>query len=424
VRSRDRRDESETAPAQRVRHPVVVCGAAQRKERAAVSLELSPQPSATTLNNPIRTPAPSGLPPSAPSIRRLKFTGDNSFHVAVRRRVEAHLRDTGRRERDCPEMYLKTAILFATFAVSYGLLVFAASEWWQAVPLAVMLALSVVGIGFNVMHDASHGAYSDRAFVNQLMAASLDVVGGSSHFWHWKHVVLHHTFVNVVGYDTDINLAGLGRLTPHHPHTWIHRWQHWYVWLLYGAMVIKWHLYDDFRLVLTGRMGAHVVPSPRRRQLAIFVGGKLAFIVLAFALPLLFHPLSVVAAVYAFAAAVVGLVLGVVFQLAHCVEGADFALETSPGRIDKSWAIHQIETTVDFATGSAVASWLLGGLNFQIEHHLFPRICHVNYRAIAPIVEQTCVEFGVRYNRNPTVRAALKSHYRWLRRMGAAPDAA
>ncbi len=317
-------------------------------------------------------------------------------------------------------MYLKTAIIFAAFAASYGLLVFAANAWWQAVPLAIVLGLSVVAIGFNVMHDASHGAYSDRPFLNKLMVASLDLVGGSSHFWHWKHVVLHHTFVNVVGYDTDINLAGLGRLTPHHPHAWFHRWQHWYVWLLYGAMVIKWHLYDDFRLAINGRMGGHVVPTPRRRELAVFVCGKLAFGLLAFALPLMLHPLWVVAAVYALTAAVTGLALGVVFQLAHCVEAADSALETAPGQIDSAWAVHQVETTVDFARGSAVASWLLGGLNFQIEHHLFSRICHVNYPAIAGVVEQTCVDFGIRYNENPTVLAALRSHYRYLRQLGAA----
>jgi linoleoyl-CoA desaturase len=358
--------------------------------------------------------------PYAPSIRRLKFTGDNKFHLEVRRRVEAHLRETGRRERDCPEMYRKTAIIFAAFFAVYSLLVFAANAWWQAVPLAILLAFTIVAIGFNVMHDASHGAYSDRRLVNQLMATSLDVVGGSSHFWHWKHVVLHHTFVNVVGYDTDINLAGLGRLTPHHPHAWIHRWQHWYVWLLYGAMVIKWHLYDDFRLVLTGRMGGHVVPSPRRGELATFVCGKLVFALLAFALPLMFHSFWVVAGVYALTASVTGLVLGVVFQLAHCVEAADFMLETSPGRIENAWAVHQVETTVDFARSSAVAAWLLGGLNFQIEHHLFSRICHVNYPAIAGIVEETCAEFGVRYNHNPTVFAALRSHYRWLRHLGAA----
>jgi linoleoyl-CoA desaturase len=270
------------------------------------------------------------------------------------------------------------------------------------------------------MHDASHGAYSDSPLVNRLMSMSLDLVGGSSHFWHWKHVVFHHTFVNVAGYDTDINLAGLGRLTPHHPRAPMHRWQHWYVWLLYGAMAMKWHLYDDFRLVINGRMGEHVVPGPRGRQLAIFVAGKVAFLTLAFGLPLLFHPLWVVAGVYVLTASVLGLVLGTVFQLAHCVEEADFPLDSSPGRIENAWAVHQVETTVDFAPRSIAASWLLGGLNFQIEHHLFSRICHVNYPAIAPIVERTCAEFGVRYNQKGTMAAAVRSHYRWLRRMGSA----
>ena len=371
------------------------------------------------MNTAATTRGTSRVWPSTPSIRRLKFGRDNTFHAVVRERVEAHLRSIGRGERDCPEMYAKTAIIFATFVAAYVLLVFAATVWWQVVPLAVLLALTIVAIGFNVMHDGSHDAYSDSPFVNRLMSTSLDLVGGSSHFWHWKHVVFHHTFVNVVGYDTDINLAGLGRLTPHHPRAWVHRWQHWYVWLLYGLMAMKWHLYDDFRLVLNGRMGEHVAPGPRRRQLAVFVAGKVVFFTLAFGLPLLFHPLWVVAAVYVLTASVLGLVLGTVFQLAHCVEIADFPLEHSPGHMETAWAVHQVETTVDFARGSAAAAWLLGGLNFQIEHHLFSRMCHVNYPAIAPIVEQTCAEFGVRYNRNPTVLAAVRSHYRWLRHLGA-----
>jgi linoleoyl-CoA desaturase len=369
--------------------------------------------SARTLDTAKTTRAFGRLGPSAPSIRRLKFGRDNTFHAVVKQRVEAHLRSVGRSERDCPEMYLKTAIIFASFMAVYALLVFGATAWWQAVPLAVLLALTIVAIGFNVMHDASHSAYSDSPFV-----------GGSSHFWHWKHVVFHHTFVNVVGYDTDINLAGLGRLTPHHPRAAAHRWQHWYVWLLYGAMAMKWHLYDDFRLAFNGRMGEHVAPGPRRRELAVFIAGKVFFFTLAFGLPLVLHPPWVVAAVYLLTGSVLGLVLGTVFQLAHCVELADFPLERSPGHIETAWAVHQVETTVDFARGSAAAAWLLGGLNFQIEHHLFSRICHVNYPAIAPIVEQTCAEFGVRYNRNPTVVAAVRSHYRWLRRMGMPAEAA
>jgi linoleoyl-CoA desaturase len=256
------------------------------------------------------------------------------------------------------------------------------------------------------------------------MAMSLDVVGGSSHFWHWKHNVFHHTFVNVVGYDTDINLIGLARLTPHHRHLWFHRWQHVYVWFLYGAFALKWQVYDDFRLALTGRMAAHTVPRPRGAQWLVFVGGKLAFLSLAFVIPLTLHSVWVVAGTYAVTVLSLGIVLAVVFQLAHCVERADFATEEVPGRMAAPWAVHQVEASVDFARQNRAACWLLGGLNFQIEHHLFSRICHLNYPTIAPVVEQTCREFGVKYKYNRTLSSAVLSHYRWLRAMGRAPTSA
>jgi linoleoyl-CoA desaturase len=357
-----------------------------------------------------------------PANRRLRFSGDNAFHVELKRRVRAHLHATGRRERGCPEMYFKTAIIFASFASLYGLLVFVATTWWLVLPLAVALALTMVAIGFNVMHDASHEAYSDHRWINRAFAMSLDLVGGSSYFWQWKHNVFHHTFVNVIGYDTDINLAGLGRLTPYHRRTWIHRWQHLYAWFLYGALAMKWQLYDDFRLAFTGRMGEHQVPRPRGSQWIVFLGGKLVFLSLAFAIPLALHPAWAVAATYVAIAVVMGIALGVVFQLAHCVEHADFPADLGSGRMVAPWAVHQVETSVDFARDSRAASWLLGGLNFQIEHHLFSRVCHVNYPAIAQLVERTCREFGVRYKHNRTFLAALRSHYRWLRSMGRADE--
>jgi linoleoyl-CoA desaturase len=353
--------------------------------------------------------------------RRLRFSGDNAFQLEVRRRVSAHLRATGRPERGGARMYAKTGIILASFASIYTLLVFFATAWWQAVPLAVGLGLTIVAIGFNIMHDANHEAYSERRWLNRAMAMTLDLVGGSSHFWHWKHNVFHHTFVNVVGYDTDINLVGLGRLTPHHPHAWFHRWQHLYVWFLYGAFALKWQLYDDFRLALTGRMAQHSVPRPRGAQWVVFFGGKIAFLTLAFGLPLTLHPVWAVVGCYVVTGITLGIVLAVVFQLAHCVEAAEFPLEDAPGRVDTPWAVHQVETTVDFARDSRAASWLLGGLNFQIEHHLFSRVCHVNYPAIAPVVEQACRDFGVEYKYNRTFLSALRSHYSWLREMGRAP---
>lgn len=350
---------------------------------------------------------------------KLKFGTNMGFQVEMRRRVDEYFRSTGRRQRDCWQMYLKTAIILALFAASYVLLVFGAQTWWQALPLAILLGLTVAGIGFNIQHDGGHHAYSDCSWVNKLMSMTLDLIGGSSYLWHWKHAIFHHTYVNITGHDTDIELGFLGRLTPHQRRFKFHRWQQWYLWPLYGVMAIKWQLFDDFHDVLVGRIGVHRIPRPRGWELVIFLVGKALFFTLAFGIPLLFHPVWVVLGFYVVAELVLGMVLSVVFQLAHCVEEAEFPLpQPDTSRIDNAWAIHQVETTVDFTRRSRVAAWLLGGLNFQIEHHLFPRICHVNYPALSPLVEATCHEFGVQFKEHDTLRAGLTSHFRWLRQMG------
>jgi linoleoyl-CoA desaturase len=364
--------------------------------------------------------AASGAAPGGEPARKLAFGKNNGFQTELRRRVDEHFRSAGRRQRDCPAMYVKTAILLACFAASYVLLVFVAGVWWQALPLAVLLGLAAAAIGFNVQHDGGHRAYSDHAWVNKLMALTLDLIGGSSYLWHWKHAVCHHTYVNITGHDTDIDLGILGRLTPQQKRRPFHRWQHLYLWPLYGLLAIRWHLFDDFRDVITGRIGAHRYPRPRGWDLVIFLAGKAVFLSLAVGIPSLLHPLWVVALFYGVAGVVMGMVVSVVFQLAHCVEQAEFPQpREDTGRIDNPWAVHQVETTVDFARGSRVASWLLGGLNFQIEHHLFPRICHVNYPAISKLVEETCREFGVRYSEYRSFWAGMAAHFRWLRQMGA-----
>ena len=347
---------------------------------------------------------------------RLKFGKNDGFQVELRRRVDAFFRSTGRRQRDCWQMYLKTAIIVVCFAASYVLLVFVASTWWQALPLAIVLGLATAGIGFNVQHDGGHQAYSNHPWINKVMALTLDVIGGSSYVWHWKHAVFHHTYVNITGHDADIDLGILGRLTPHQKWFRFHRWQHFYLWPLYGLLAIKWHVGGDVLDVIRGRIGGHRFPRPRGWELVIFLAGKAIFLTLAFGIPLWFHPVWVALLFYGVAEFVLGMTLSIVFQLAHCVEQAEFPLpRPDTGRIENAWAIHQTETTVDFARRSHVLAWLLGGLNFQIEHHLFPRICHVNYPAMSKLVEETCREFGVRYKEHPSVRAGLASHFRWLR---------
>ncbi len=348
-----------------------------------------------------------------------RFGVDDRFRRELRRRVDHYFTTTGRRPRDCWPMYLKSAVVLALAAAVYTCLVVGAATVWIAVPLAVLLGLLLAAVGFNVQHDGGHHAYSERNWVNKLAARTLDLLGGSSYIWARKHNAIHHSYTNIAGHDDDINVGAFGRLAPHQRCLGFHRFQHLYLWILYGFLPIKWHLVDDFRDVLTGRIGEHRFPRPHGRDLAMFLGGKAAFFTLAFGLPLLLHPWWIVLVFYALVSFVEGVVLSVVFQLAHCVEEAEFPLpRRDTGRIDSPWAEHQVQTTVDFAPRNRLLSWCLGGLNFQIEHHLFPQICHVHYPALAPLVEETCRQFGLRYAVNSTFRAGVASHFRWLRRMG------
>ncbi|HVT89462.1 MAG TPA: acyl-CoA desaturase [Tepidisphaeraceae bacterium] len=362
--------------------------------------------------------SPAAVADAASTPQRVKFSSSDAFLQEIKKRVDAYFHQTGRKPRDCPQMYFKTATIIAWFVSAYVLLVFFAQSWITVVPLAIILGLAMAAIGFNIQHDGGHRAYSDRRWVNKIMAMSLDLMGGSSYMWDWKHNSIHHTYPNISGQDDDIDVGILGRLSPHQKRYWFHRLQGVYLWFLYGFLAIKWHFYDDFYNVIAGKIGEHVVPRPKGWDLVVFVGGKLIFLTWAFFIPLAFHPFWPVVAVYVLAAFVSGVVLSAVFQLAHCVEEADFPMPDANGKMSTDWAIHQLQTTVDFSRRNPVLSWFLGGLNFQVEHHLFHRICHVHYPALSKVVENACKEFGVRYAANKTLFSALASHFRWLNRMG------
>jgi linoleoyl-CoA desaturase len=359
----------------------------------------------------------------------VKFNGSDRFMRELRRRVDAYFKRTGRPRRDCPQMYFKTATILAWFVGAYILLLFVATSWWTILPLAVVLGLAMAAIGFNVQHDGSHKGYSDRQWINKTMSLTLDLIGGSSYLWNWKHNAIHHTYPNVDGQDDDINIGWLGRLSPQQPRYKFHRFQGIYLWLLYGFLAIKWHLVDDFSNIATGRIGSHKIPRPKGMDLLTFIAGKAVFFSLAFVIPMLLHPWWAVLAVYAMAAFTCGVVLSVVFQLAHCVEEAEFPMavrsEDGQSRLQTEWAVHQVQTTVDFARDNRVLGWFVGGLNFQVEHHLFHKICHIHYPALSKVVEEACREFGIRYAAHRTFFAALASHYHWLKLMGrpaALPD--
>jgi linoleoyl-CoA desaturase len=349
-----------------------------------------------------------------------KFAADPGFHAELKRRVSEYFRTTGLSPRDSPRMYLKTAVILLWFGASYALLVFGAATWWQGILLSGSLVLAMAGIGFSVQHDANHGAYSKHGSINHVLGMTLDLLGGSSYVWHWKHNVCHHTYPNLSGADDDIDLGALGRLCPSQPRYRIHRLQRFYLWVVYGFLVVNWHFFYDFEKLARGRIARNRLPRPRAWSLAGVLGGKVLFFSWAFLIPALFHPWWVVLFFYAVSSFAFGLLLSVVFQLAHCVEEATFlGLPVGTRDLPRAWAVHQVRSSVDFARSNPWLTWYLGGLNFQIEHHLFPTICHVHYPELSKIVQSVCAEFGVRYEAHEGLLGAVASHGRWLRRMGS-----
>jgi linoleoyl-CoA desaturase len=345
------------------------------------------------------------------------------FRRDLEARVAGYFDTSGLSRHGSWRLYLKTAILMIWLVGSYVALVWGATAWWQSVPLAISLALAMAGVGFNIQHDGSHGAYSRHGSINKVAALSLNLLGGDAYFWRFKHNIAHHSYPNISGSDDDIYLGPFARMSPHQPRYWFHRFQHLYVWGLYALLAIKWQLFGDFRAMIRPGIADTRVSRPRGWDLVWFCAGKAIFMTFAFVIPLLHHGLFPTLGLYLLTTHVLGLTLAIVFQLAHCVEEAEFRVPADGSRrIDRDFTAHQVETAVDFARDSRLWTWYLGGLNYQVEHHLFPKTCHIHYPAISPIVETACRAHGIPHRSHPTMRGALRSHVRWLKRMGRKVD--
>lgn len=355
--------------------------------------------------------------------QKVAFASGGSFFRDTRREVEAYLADRRTRRRGLIELYAKAPLGLGLMAASWALLLFAPHSLLVGVPLLAGMVLATMIIAFSVQHDANHGSYTRSRRVNHLIGLSADgLLGFSSYAWRVKHNVAHHTYTNVAGYDDDIAQTPLARFAPAQTVRPWYRFQHYYVWPLYMFMGLRWQTVGDIATFVRGRVGSSTLRFPRGWDLAGLLGGKAFFVTWALVLPLLVYPWWVVLAGYVAFVMVTSLIMATTFQLAHCVEEAEF---TSPAELDaepRAWAVHEVETTVNFCPRNPVLTWLLGGLNFQIEHHLFPTICHVNYLYISDVVEKTCREFGAPYHTHPTFCSALASHFRWLRRMGRGED--
>lgn len=316
-------------------------------------------------------------------------------------------------------MYLKTALILIWVPVFYVLLVFYADTLLTAALAAFALAQGFILVGLNIMHDGNHGSFSSNKKINRIMGFTLDLAGGSAMIWRQKHNILHHTYTNIEGVDEDLHTSGILRLSPNQAKRSWHRFQHLYAVLVYGFLTLTWVLTNDMRKLVSGRILDYRLPRASRTDLAVMFLGKGLYLGYMIALPLFFHPFLHVAIAFVGMHIVQGVTLSLVFQLAHAMEENTFPVPDSETQaIENEWAIHEVETTANFAPNNKLATLYLGGLNFQIEHHLFPKVCHVHYPAIGRIVKETCAEFSVPYHSYPTITSAVAAHFRFLRAMG------
>ncbi len=357
----------------------------------------------------------------------LKFANhQQDFFTTLSQRVNQYFKSNGIERTANSEMVFKTIFMFMLYFIPYFVIISGGvtNIWWQ-LGMCVVMGLGLAGIGLSVMHDANHGSYSTKNWVNNLLGLSLNLVGGHAFNWKVQHNVLHHTYTNVHEVDEDISPRGVLRMAPTSRWIPIHRYQHMYAWVFYGLMTFVWVLAKDFsRLVKYEKDGlVKRNKSTAAAEWSAMLVSKALYFGYILVVPMLLLPLAWWQVLIGFFVMhyVAGFILAIIFQPAHVVDGTEYPLPDGDGKLENNWAIHQLLTTTNFGHKEKLFSWYVGGLNYQVEHHLFPNVCHVHYRKLATIVEQTAAEFGLPYKTKERFWDALVAHARQLKMLGARP---
>jgi linoleoyl-CoA desaturase len=320
-------------------------------------------------------------------------------------------------------MVLKTVFMISLYFIPYGLMISGIFQSvWPVVICWIVMGFGMAGIGLSIMHDANHMSYSSNRTVNRYLGYMLNLIGGFAPTWKIQHNTLHHGYTNIDGFDEDIDPGKVLRLSPSKPRYRIHRFQHLYAWFLYGLMTFTWVIDKDFgQLNRYRKEGLLKLQSKSYRRLfAELVISKIVYYAYIILIPILLLPIPWwwVPILFFIMHFIGGLTLGTVFQAAHVVPTSEYPMPDEDGNLKNNWAMHQMLTTANFSPKSRIFSWYIGGLNYQIEHHLFPNICHVHYRKISSIVKQAASDFGIPYNVQPSFVKAVWSHGKMLKQLG------
>lgn len=350
---------------------------------------------------------------------------NNEFYQNLKISVDKYFEDNKIKKTGDYRLFIKSIVLISTAIAAYSSLMFLNLSALPALLLCALSGFTFACIGFGVMHDANHGSYSTKPLLNDAMGLSANFLGASSYFWKQKHNIIHHTYTNVDGLDDDIAKSPIIRQCETQKWVPAHKIQHIYLWPAYAMSSIFWLFVMDFAKYFKRKIYTTDAWKMSFKNKVIFWLTKVGYLTFYIVLPMIKFGFFPWLAGFLTANLVMGLTLSIVFQLAHVVEITEFesvALDETK-HLETAWAEHELRTTANFAMDNKVISWFVGGLNFQIEHHLFPRISHVHYPAISKIVMEKCKEYNLPYNKYDGMLEALASHYRVMKSLGKKPVA-
>ncbi|HKK88721.1 MAG TPA: acyl-CoA desaturase [Saprospiraceae bacterium] len=357
-----------------------------------------------------------------PSIKFARVQPDG-FSRELRKRINSYLREHNLKKQGGWQVYLKTLVWFTLYLGPYAILLTTSLSVWGQIAMVVLMGVAMCGIGLNTMHDANHGTYSDKGWVNKLAGASLAFMGGNPFIWRTQHNVLHHSFTNIQNQDEDIKGRYVLKFCPEDKSRWFHKFQHLYSPILYTLMTLIWAFHKDFvQLFRYRKMGLiERQKSSFRKELVKIIAIKIFYFGYMMVIPLVVIGIPFIQWLVGFLImhATAGLLLSLVFQSAHVVEETTNPMPDENGKLKDEWMVHQLRTTANFATKSRWFNWFAGGLNFQIEHHLFPNISHIHYPALSRIVKECTDEYNLPYYEFPTMLHAVNSHFKKLRIVGS-----
>lgn len=342
------------------------------------------------------------------------------FSKTVKKRVDQYFEENNLSKNANVQMVVKTILLLTLYFGSYALIMSGAFSLGTMWFLTFLMGIGMAGIGFSVSHDALHGAYSSNSSVNRALGFTFDLLGANGYIWKITHNIIHHTYTNIHGHDEDLEVAEFIRLSPHSEYKMVHRAQHILAFFAYSLATFFWVFIKDYKNFLKPNIGPYNNKNHPVSEWIILIVTKVIYYGYMLVLPLMLLDITWVHLLTGFATLhlTAGLILGIIFQLAHVVEETDHPVPNEENMIDEHWMIHEMVTTNNFARDNKALCWFVGGLNFQIEHHLFPKVCSIHYPAISPIVEKTANEFNIPYNMHDTFFEAVASHYRTLKKFG------